>query len=377
MSDIRKFSDFFFEELRAKKDFFILPISSTCNSKCLFCSNDSNPFEVVRCGFRKLDEIEKVIWSVDSIDGNIVFNYGVAKLSEGEAMLHPQFFEICNLLRRKYPNTLQISTNGSTLTEETVKKLSQFKPVYVALSMHTINEDNWTQLFKLKSNHYEIAKNSISLLNKYNITYEPRIVAMPSLFGYDDIENTIDFLVNNGTKKIFIVSPSYTDFHPEETINQLRYNTDELMEFVDKMNIKYQATITWLSDPRRYLILNKRFIRTKLERLFNKGVKETYWFTSVAAHERFRDILKAVKGDLNHITNVVVVENKAYGGNIDCTALWMISDIEHKIKELGLNHKHIVLPLNFLDNYGYDLMGRNIIDFIKENTNNVFHFVKI
>jgi hypothetical protein len=49
----------------------------------------------------------------------------------------------------------------------------------------------------------------------------------------------------------------------------------------------------------------------------------------------------------------------------------MIEDIELKVKELKLENQHIILPSTFLDLYGFDLMGRNIIDFMKTTPNDI------
>ena len=56
---LKTFSDYFFESVSIGST-NQLQISSICNAKCIFCSNEQNPFDIKRCSFRPLEEIEKI-----------------------------------------------------------------------------------------------------------------------------------------------------------------------------------------------------------------------------------------------------------------------------------------------------------------------------
>ena len=133
-------SIFFREWLASGRPLNQLPISAVCNSRCIFCSNDLNPFPVARGLFRDVEDVKlqlalmdehyrEPIRLSDSLPGRI---------AEGEAFLHPQFFEILRLIRRKFPtNLLCFTTNGSMLDEAFVNELSRYRPIEITLSMHS------------------------------------------------------------------------------------------------------------------------------------------------------------------------------------------------------------------------------------------------
>jgi MoaA/NifB/PqqE/SkfB family radical SAM enzyme len=126
-----------------------LPISAVCNSRCLFCSNKLNPFPVATGMFRDVADIkfqlslmplhQNPVRMSDSLPGRI---------AEGEAFLHPRFFDILKLVRRKYPtNTLCFTTNGTMLDEAFLKELAKFRPVEVTVSLHSTQPALWARIF--------------------------------------------------------------------------------------------------------------------------------------------------------------------------------------------------------------------------------------
>jgi hypothetical protein len=136
-----------------------LPISAACNSHCLFCSNRSNPFHVATGVFRDLEDVklqlgamprhEQAIRMSDSLPGRI---------AEGEAFLHPKFFDILELVRGKYlANPLCFTTNGSMLDEPFANQLARFRPIELTISMHSRRLDVWAHVFGMtqKESHCE------------------------------------------------------------------------------------------------------------------------------------------------------------------------------------------------------------------------------
>jgi len=65
-----------------------LPISSVCNAKCIFCSNNMNPFPIYREGFRSLKDVKKGIALLDA-NNSVEIRIGDSlpgRISEGEAL---------------------------------------------------------------------------------------------------------------------------------------------------------------------------------------------------------------------------------------------------------------------------------------------------
>ena len=111
---LKNFSDYFFEnvatpiggnQLAANQ----LQITSACDAKCAYCSNESNAFETLLTKFRDVKEIEKVLYATEFINGSIILNESLpGRISEGEALIHPKFFDILDLIRKKFRNPIAL-----------------------------------------------------------------------------------------------------------------------------------------------------------------------------------------------------------------------------------------------------------------------------
>lgn len=366
--DLRNFSDYFFEHLASGNSPGVLPITSACNAQCLFCSNNTNPFEIKRVRHRPLAEIEKIIWSMSpSFQGKFILNEAITgKLSEGEVFTHPQVFEILQCIRDKYKNNpIAISSNGSLMTEERIKRLAEFRPVHVPFSIHSFNRGFWKQIFKLKDKHYDTAINAITHGREYGLQTSLRMIAMPALVGYDDLENTVIESKERGYTFLGVTYASWTRYTKPEIIKQLEVDHDELKAFCDRMTEKYKVKVHYSRSAIKFD--SDKFTRiTK-----NIRSKRIYWFVSSAAYDKIKPVLEEI-GKNNNVKNIVVnVKNHTYGGNITCAGLWTIKDIDRAIKENNLENENIVIRGRFLNNYGYDLMGDNIVDYMKETTNKI------
>lgn len=368
---LRSFSDYFLENMATLGNHWSqLQITSACDARCSFCSNDQNSFETARARFRDIKEIEKMLFAMPQHNDPIILNESLpGRLSEGEATIHPKFIEILGLIRQNFRNVIATTTSGSRLTPELIEKMAQFNPIEVTLSVPSANEKYWTEIFKLKSRHFENAMNSILLMQKYGISVKVNMTPMPAHVGYNDLENTIKFLANNNIKHIFIYAPGYTKYTPAEALGNMLYDKEEMSNFLYEMSHKHKIEIEWLLDPYKGLNVNHSHIRNIARDFYRMGAPESYWFISTAAYDRMVDMIKIVTKNIPHKINFVKVENRAYGGNIECNGLWMISDVRDAEKEYNIQNQLCVMPIAFLDKYGFDLSGENIVDFFKQSTN--------
>lgn len=358
-----------------KPDYYNIPISSVCNAKCFFCSNDANPFEIKRVGFRDISEIKKQIDDTEYING-VIFLGGTVSgrygdiysgktegiISYGEPLLHPQFFEILSLIRNKFQNRICIITNGSLLTEEFIGKLSEYSPIDITLSISSINKEMWMKLYNMPESKYDIVINSFDTLTNNNISCTPSIVPMPEFIGYEDIENTLDFFAQKNLKHVTIFSPGYTKYSDSEVVNKMQFDEDELYTFLLSMKEKYNMMFRWTMNPYLPLDIDNRTILNKLKELNDNNIKTAYWFTSTAAYTRFEELVSSLNKFQTTENIIVPVENKSFGGNVSCAGLWLFRDILEKIEELNLENEYIILPGTFLDKNGYDLSGVCISD---------------
>lgn len=367
---LKNFSDYFFENISAWGYTNQLQITSACDAKCAYCSNESNAFETLLTKFRDIKEIEKVLYATTHIDGPIVLNESLpGRISEGEALIHPKFFDILDLIRRKFNNPIAVTTSGSRFTPETLEKMSRYLPFEVTMSVPSVTREYWTELFKLKDRHYDNAMNSFDLMRQYGMQYKVNMTPMPAYVGYDDVEKTIRFVSEKGVQHLQLYTPGYTKFTPADFVDRMKFDKEEMSEFIQKMSYKYGIIINWPLDPNSTLLINYDAILNRLRDFVYSGVKRSFWFTSTAAIDRFHKKIVEFTRTIPHEVVVVEVKNYNYGGNIEASGLWMIKDIEETIEKLNIHGERIVFPGMFLDKYGYDLNGDNIVDFYSRNDN--------
>ncbi|OCL27760.1 hypothetical protein U472_04200 [Orenia metallireducens] len=221
----------------------ILAITSVCNVRCLFCSHQGNPSDIrtFSSGHRSLEEIEEIIEFIDK-DKKIVIGESITRICEGEPFTHPQIIDILRLLRKKFPETLiQITTNGSRLTEENLKLLESLQPIEINLSLNSSSLSGRDKL--MKDRRGEVVLEAIKRLKELDITYHGSIVAMPHITGWNDLEESIEYLDTYHAQTIRVFLPGYTKYSPESMKFDLNL-WEDLREFINKCRQKYQTPIT-------------------------------------------------------------------------------------------------------------------------------------
>ncbi len=220
----------------------ILPLTSACNVKCVFCSHRQNPsgVQVYGIGHRTMEEIELTLEFIDP-DRKIVIGESVTRIMEGEPFLHPKIQTILLKIREKFPMTLvQITTNGTLLTDEILDLLTELGGIELYISLNSVTS---TGRQKLMGDSVEIVRSAIAKLHQHNIPFQGSIVAMPWIVGWADIEETIAFLDQHHAETIRIFMPGYT----KKASKELIFKPDlpkELIQWVHKVRERYQTPLS-------------------------------------------------------------------------------------------------------------------------------------
>ena len=220
----------------------ILPITSVCNLDCKFCSHKGNPPELktFSSGHRPLKEIRSLIDFL-SADRKIIIGESATKIEEGEPFTHPEFEEILKLLRNNFAETkLQITTNGSRLTQDKIDLLNRIDNIELNISLNSAATEGRKEL--MNDLNPEVVLAGVKRLKDLNIDYHGSIVAMPHLVSWSDLEETIAYFNQFGAKTVRVFLPGYTEHSPEEIKFDLSL-WEELAEFISQCNIKYQVPI--------------------------------------------------------------------------------------------------------------------------------------
>ncbi|MDK2784886.1 MAG: hypothetical protein PWR11_752, partial [Bacillota bacterium] len=203
-------------ELAAAAAKNILPLTSACNVRCVFCSHRQNPpgLEVFFLPHQSLVAIRERAAFLDR-GKKIVIGESVTRILEGEPLLNPELLPILAWLRRRFRQTpIALTTNGTLLTPEVVAELAKVKPLEVTLSLNSASAEGRRLL--MGDRRPEIALAAPRLLARAGIPFSGSIVALPQLVGWEDVERTVRFLAKAGAETVRIFLPGYTHLAPPE-----------------------------------------------------------------------------------------------------------------------------------------------------------------
>ncbi len=207
----------------------VLPLTSTCNLRCVFCSNIQNPrgVQIYAVSHLPLSLVKGLIPCLDS-RRKIIIGEAATRINEGEPFTHPLIWQVLEAVRECHPATpLQITTNGTLLNRAAVNRLADLEPLSVNLSLNSATPEG--RYLLMGDREPDRALEAARLLGEAGIEYHGSLVAMPHLVGWPDLEDTCRFLQDQGvaTIRIFLpgftkLAPSWLRFHPEEAYRQLR-----------------------------------------------------------------------------------------------------------------------------------------------------------
>lgn len=355
---------FFQEWLASGKHNSQLSISAVCNNRCIFCSNELNPFPIRSGIFRDLEDIKHQLSLMEVHGGPIFMSESLpGRIAEGEAFLHPHFFEALKLIRRKFlANKLCFTTNGSMLDEPFLKELSRFRPIEINLSMHSTRPDLWARIFGRSETIATKTLDSLRLIKQYHFDLAGSIVTLPRICGWADIEQTFSIFVDHGATQMFLWWPGYTVMTQPEVLGLLECPVEEYLAFADRMKARHGATI-WLQPdknlPSRVPV--KKILRnTQAGNLRNLGgpYRKVLWLTSEAALPALGRMIDAHAPSFPNTHCLAAAKNRTYGGNIMCAGLLMVEDFVQTGKEALEKWPDVELVL--VPRTPFDRLGRDL-----------------
>jgi MoaA/NifB/PqqE/SkfB family radical SAM enzyme len=227
----------------------ILPVISACNTSCVFCSHKQNPegVEVYKLGKLELTDFEEIIEFL-SPDRKIIIGESATRIVEGEPLLHKDFIEIVEMVRRKYKKTpIQITTNGILLDEKLVSRLSELENMELNVSVNCIGDDKRSKILGLKKP--DNIKENIARL-KGRINYSASAVFDPNFMDSEDLEEMIAFLDRNAASSIRLFLPGYTYLTDKNLKLDELYNvvSDYCLELKSKYSIPIIIEPSYIYD---------------------------------------------------------------------------------------------------------------------------------
>ena len=150
----------------------LIELTDRCNLSCPICYADSGIEEVSNISdrprkHRTLEHIEMMLDAVVANEGEPQ----IVQLSGGEPTIHPEFFEVMDLVKSKPIKHLMINTNGIRIAKERnfCDRLSQYKPgIEIYLQFDSFEKSTLEELRGVDLR--EIREKAIAHLNEYNIS---------------------------------------------------------------------------------------------------------------------------------------------------------------------------------------------------------------
>ncbi len=222
----------------------VLPVTSRCNLKCVFCSHHQNPPEVkaYRLPERKSREIIESFTYLSPYK-KIVVGESATGIVEGEPFCYPGIKEVLKELRRRFSETeIQITTNGVFLEPNILSFLKSLEPLELVISINTLDRRREFLGDFSGSDVCGILKE----IRDSGLKFHGSVVALPHLLGWDNLAKTIQALEDKGAMTIRVFLPGFTRLAPPSLVFEPSL-WEKLHQFVSE--IKETISTPIILDP--------------------------------------------------------------------------------------------------------------------------------
>jgi 7,8-dihydro-6-hydroxymethylpterin dimethyltransferase len=164
----------------------IVEVTDRCNLSCPTCYAMSSPSYGRH---RSLEEIEKMLDIIVANEGQP----DVVQISGGEPTIHPEFFEILDIAKKKPIKHLMVNTNGIRIAKdlEFTKRLASYMPDFeIYLQFDSFKPE---ALEKLRGKDLtDVRKKALEHLNQFNLS-TTLVVTLQKGLNDDEIGEIIEF----------------------------------------------------------------------------------------------------------------------------------------------------------------------------------------
>lgn len=211
-------------------------LSEACNLKCLHCYQENHiPISLSYTQLIKILEQYKELLKKLKVKGHI-------NLTGGEPLCSPYFFKILEEFKKdKDLYSFSILTNGTLITDEIAKKISEYNPQYVQVSLEGGKKTN----DYIRGKHvYKKVATAVKYLKKYNIFVSLSFTA--TKINYKEFPKIVKFAVKYGVDNIW--SDRFIPLNENNEINLLmtKEETSEYLKIMEneriKLNLKKSKT---------------------------------------------------------------------------------------------------------------------------------------
>ena len=198
-------------------------LSEVCNLKCLHCYQENH--KPVSLSYSQLliilNQYRELLNKLN-VKGHI-------NLTGGEPLCSPHFFKILDEFKKyKELYSFSILTNGTLITNEIAKKISEYNPEYVQLSLEGGKKTND---FIRGKNVYKKVANAVKNLKKYKIFVSISFTA--TKINYKEFPKVVKFAEKYGVDNVW--SDRFIPLNTKDDID-LKMSTEETNEYLKIMS---------------------------------------------------------------------------------------------------------------------------------------------
>ena len=168
-------------------------ISEVCNLRCKHCYQETHcPIQL------KYDELIKILDQYRELLKKLKIK-GHINLTGGEPLCSPYFYKLLDEFKKdKDLYTFSILTNGTLINEETAKKISEYNPYYVQVSLEGGKRTN--DFIRGKGVYNKVA-NAVDNLRKHNIYTSISFTA--THINYKEFPKVVKFAIKHDVNNVW------------------------------------------------------------------------------------------------------------------------------------------------------------------------------
>lgn len=223
----------------------IFPITYRCNSDCGMC----NRLKFAKMEELSLDEIKKIFTDLKK------FGISRINLTGGEPTLRDDFFEVLDFLT-SVDFKITLTTNGTLLNDEKIRRLVKYHSVKVIISVDTLKRELYKKLRGVDA--LDKVLENIDLFKKIAPSYPLRIHMVISRLNCGEVNDLISFAKK---KNIMLSAAPYNYLsHLERKNKEMAYDSEtkcviEAIEnlrkhvgqdYLSGFSIFYKKAIDWI-----------------------------------------------------------------------------------------------------------------------------------
>jgi NifB/MoaA-like Fe-S oxidoreductase len=225
-------------------------LSSVCNFSCEFCYEKGNPADLPIQNMPRMATHEEIVTRLKHYNpatGRGVFS---VRSAINEPFANPHAIEYLRLMREKAPHELiSFVTNGSYLTEDTVRALADLQPLFFNLSIYSVDPE--VRRVVLRDRKGDTAVRAVELLARYEVPYMTNLVMWPSI-PFSDLQRTIEYVARHRAAVVRVCLGGNSRYLPGDwTDFRIDDYWPKVVDEVERIRDRYPIPV--LIEPNSYV----------------------------------------------------------------------------------------------------------------------------